>query len=99
MHLQITNKLTLALDAFRFSFESAGALELPNEYSGLASEAAPILPWQSSGMHVPSHQLAQWRRMMNQLTDTVYTAYVGIDWEQRGPPDFCDKVGGDWVCE
>jgi TolB-like protein len=20
-------------------------------------------------------------------------------WEQRGPPDFCDKVGGDWVCE
>ena len=20
-------------------------------------------------------------------------------WEQRGPPDFCEKVGGDWVCE
>jgi len=20
-------------------------------------------------------------------------------WEQRRPPDFCDKVGGDWVCE
>jgi TolB-like protein len=20
-------------------------------------------------------------------------------WEQRGPPDFCDKVGGEWVCE
>ncbi len=53
MHLQITNKLTLALDAFRFSFESAGALELLNEYSGLASVAAPILPSQSSGMHVP----------------------------------------------
>ena len=53
MHLQITNKLTLAFDAFRFNFESAGALELPNEYSGLASEAAPILPSQSSGMHVP----------------------------------------------
>jgi hypothetical protein len=54
MHLQITNKLTLALDAFCFSFESAGAPELPNEYSGLASEAAPILPSQSSGMHVPN---------------------------------------------
>ncbi len=53
MHLQITNKLTLAFHAFRFNFESAGALELPNEYSGLASEAAPILPSQSSGMHVP----------------------------------------------
>jgi hypothetical protein len=58
MHLQITNKLTLALDAFCFSFESAGALELLNEYSGLAPEAAPILPSQSSGMHVPGGQVS-----------------------------------------
>ena len=20
-------------------------------------------------------------------------------WEQRGPPDFCEKVGGQWICE
>ncbi len=20
-------------------------------------------------------------------------------WEQRGPPDFCEKVGGEWTCE
>jgi hypothetical protein len=20
-------------------------------------------------------------------------------WEQRGPPDFCEKVAGKWVCE
>ena len=20
-------------------------------------------------------------------------------WELRGPPDFCEKVGGQWVCE
>jgi len=20
-------------------------------------------------------------------------------WEQRGPPDFCEKIGGEWVCE
>ena len=20
-------------------------------------------------------------------------------WEQRGPPDFCEKVRGEWVCE
>jgi tetratricopeptide (TPR) repeat protein len=20
-------------------------------------------------------------------------------WEQRGPPDFCEKLGGEWVCE
>jgi tetratricopeptide (TPR) repeat protein len=24
--------------------------------------------------------------------------FTGL-WEQRGPPDFCEKVGGDWVCE
>ena len=25
---------------------------------------------------------------------------IGINdvWEQRGPPDFCEKVGGEWVC-
>jgi tetratricopeptide (TPR) repeat protein len=23
---------------------------------------------------------------------------VGL-WEQRGPPDFCEKVGGQWFCE
>ena len=20
-------------------------------------------------------------------------------WEQRGPPDFCEKVNGEWICE
>ncbi|MCH8867989.1 MAG: hypothetical protein IID58_14210 [Proteobacteria bacterium] len=20
-------------------------------------------------------------------------------WETRGPPDFCKKIGGEWVCE
>ena len=20
-------------------------------------------------------------------------------WEQRGPPDFCEKAGGEWICE
>ncbi len=40
MHLRITDKSTQALDAFHFSFESAGALELDNEYSGLAAVRA-----------------------------------------------------------
>jgi len=51
MHLRITNKSAKALDDYRFTFGSAGALKLHNEYSGLASEAAPILPsqnWTSS---------------------------------------------------
>jgi hypothetical protein len=20
-------------------------------------------------------------------------------WEERGPPDFCEKTDGEWVCE
>ena len=52
MHLRITNMSAQALDAFRFSFGSAGALELDNEYSGLAALPAPILASQSSSKHV-----------------------------------------------
>ena len=30
----------------------------------------------------------------------VSTALGIVDvWEQRGPPDFCEKVDGQWVCE
>jgi tetratricopeptide (TPR) repeat protein len=24
--------------------------------------------------------------------------FIGL-WEQRGPPDYCEKAGGQWVCE
>ena len=38
---------------------------------------------------------------------TAHPQYLGVakatgiveTWEQRGPPDFCEKVGGKWVCE
>jgi hypothetical protein len=40
MRPRITNKLAEALDVYRFSFESAGALELDNEHSELAVEPA-----------------------------------------------------------
>jgi len=35
MHLRITNKSARTLDVFRFSFESAGALELVTNTQGL----------------------------------------------------------------
>ncbi len=53
MHLRITNRLLRALDAFRFAFGSAGALELTNEYSGLAVLPARYIGFESSGKHVP----------------------------------------------
>jgi hypothetical protein len=36
MRLRITNNSTQTSDVYRFSFESAGALALDNEYSGFA---------------------------------------------------------------
>jgi hypothetical protein len=40
MHPQITNKSDSTFDVLRFSFESAGALEFNNEYSGCAVKPA-----------------------------------------------------------
>jgi hypothetical protein len=40
MRPRITNISTLTFDVHSFSFESVGALEFANEYSGLASRSA-----------------------------------------------------------
>ena len=58
MHPQATNILTQTLDVHGFGFESAGALEFVNEYSGLAIAPAPILASQNSSRHVPMESLA-----------------------------------------
>lgn len=42
MHPQATNVSAESLDDQRFIFEPAGALELNNEYSGIAVTPAPI---------------------------------------------------------
>ena len=31
--------------------------------------------------------------------DVVESMGIIDIWEQRGPPDFCEKVDGQWVCE
>jgi hypothetical protein len=53
MHLRTTNRTAKALDDYRFTFGSAGALELTNEYSGLAALPARYISFESSGKHVP----------------------------------------------
>ena len=54
MHLRITNKSARALDDYRFTFGSAGALELTNEYSGLA--ALPARSGREAAVHT-THQI------------------------------------------
>jgi TolB-like protein len=57
--------------------------------------------WHLAGIHI-------WRGNIFRRTGfTAHPKYIelvkslGIDtvWEQRGPPDFCEKVNDNWVCE
>jgi TolB-like protein/DNA-binding winged helix-turn-helix (wHTH) protein len=57
--------------------------------------------WHPAGVHL-------WRNsIFRRLGPTAHPMYLEfvrrmgvLDvWERRGPPDFCDKVDGEWVCE
>lgn len=57
--------------------------------------------WHTAGIHI-------WRgHIYRRLGFTAHPKYLelvkllGIDeiWKQRGPPDFCEKIDDDWVCE
>ena len=57
--------------------------------------------WHTSGIHM-------WRgNVFNRMGFTSHPRYVELatrlgivaTWEQRGPPDFCEKVDGQWICE
>ncbi len=85
---------TQTRDVYRFGFESAGALEFVNEYSGLAVAPAAILASQNSSKHVPRERLYHLRsRIMNSLAGFEFTAYVGIDWSDT-KHDICIQPAG-----
>jgi TolB-like protein len=65
-----------------------------------ASEPSPST-WHAAGLHL-------WRgNIFHRTGFTAHPRYVELarslgiveSWEQRGPPDFCEKVDGQWVCE
>jgi TolB-like protein/DNA-binding winged helix-turn-helix (wHTH) protein len=73
-----------------------------DRYFELVLATEPVdTTWHPAGAHL--WQSAIFRR----LGSTEHAKYIEfvesmgvIDiWEQRGPPDFCDKVDGEWVCE
>ncbi len=57
--------------------------------------------WHFAGTHVMQGTIVR------RLGFTAHPRYLEIAeimgffhiWEQRGPPDFCEKVGGEWICE
>jgi hypothetical protein len=95
MHPQTTNKSTQTSDVRRFSFESAGALALDNEYSGFAvlpahyiafAERKRARPW-TSIYHFGSYDVKP-------LATHQFTAYVGIDWADT-KHDVCLQAPGN----
>ena len=57
--------------------------------------------WHLAGIHL-------WRgTIFRRLGFTAHPRYLELarslgiveTWEQRGPPDFCEKLDGQWVCE
>jgi transposase len=95
MHPRTTNKSTQTSDVRRFSFESAGALALDNEYSGFAvlpahyiafAERKRARPWKSI-YHFGSYNVKP-------LATHRFSAYVGIDWADT-KHDVCLHVPGN----
>ncbi len=54
-----------------------------------------------------SGDLVIWGTISRRLGFTAHPRYLEVAdsyghvelWERRGPPDFCEKVDGQWVCE
>ena len=81
MHLRITNISTPTFDVYSFSSESAGALEIANEYSGYAVTPARYIAFaelKQSTFHIIT--LSHREILMNSLTNQQFTAFIGIDW-------------------
>ena len=55
MHLLATNILELTFDVYGFAFGSAGALEIANEYSGLAVAPAHLYCFRRSQACMPHY--------------------------------------------
>jgi tetratricopeptide (TPR) repeat protein len=61
----------------------------------------------SSSQYTDADTLVYWGSINRQSGFTAHSQYLDVAealgivevWEQRGPPDFCEKVSGQWVCE
>jgi hypothetical protein len=81
MHPLTTNISPPTCDVHRFGFESAGALEIINEYSGLAVAPAHLYCFRRSQAGMPhTFNLAHGRDVMREERLSQYTAYIGLVW-------------------
>ena len=84
MHPLATNMTTPTRDVHRFGFEPAGALEIADEYSGLAVASAHLYCFRRSQACMPhTFNLAHWWDVMNEDIFSQYTACIGLDWADK----------------
>jgi transposase len=94
MHPQTTNISAQTSDVYRFSFESAGALALDNEYSGFAVLPAHYIAFAERKRARPWSLIYHfWRYDVKPLCTQPFTAYVGIDWADT-KHDICLQATG-----
>ena len=94
MHPLATNISTPTCDVRRFGFEPAGALEIDNEYSGLAAKPAHLYCFRGSQARMPHiFNLAYWRSAMSEDNLQEYSAFVGLDWS-HSKHDVCVQPAG-----
>ena len=91
--------MALTCDVHRFRFESAGALEIVNEYSGLAVTSAHLYRLRRSQHACPTTiNLAHGRDVMRSDKPIRYTVHVGIDWADK-KHDVCIVPPGEGLHE
>lgn len=94
MHPRITNIPTQTSDDFRFSFESAGALALDNEYSGFAALPARYIAFAERKHACPESAIYHFGRSdVKAQCAQPFSAYVGIDWADT-KHDICLQAAG-----
>ena len=99
MHPRTTNKFLETFDVYRFSFESAGALALDNEYSGFAVLPAHYIAFAERKRARPWTSIYHCGRYdVKPLATQQFTAYVGIDWADT-KHDVCLQVPGNELRE
>ena len=95
MHPRTTNKSTQTSDVRGFSFESAGALALDNEYSGFAVLPAHYIAFAERKRARPWGSIYHFGRYdVKPLATHRFTAYVGIDWADT-KHDVCLQASGN----
>ena len=72
-----------------------------DRYYELIFEAGPPKIWTDADLHIWKGTIFRhggFTAHPKYLEAAESTGLIDV-WEQRGPPDFCEKVDGQWVCE